>query len=135
MDKDPMSSYEDYIEEIEESPVGEDCKDAAIDALAFVQALHTMFKDNGVNLPVDPDVSYLENVIDGIMGELAAASLFLSEDSFQQVPNMLRKISSGFPQNPDEEVPTVIAKGFSRLADRIEATRVQVGQMKELLTN
>jgi hypothetical protein len=88
-----------------------------------------------VDLPIEPDVSSLEDVIDGVIGELAAASIFLSEDSFKRVPNMLRVVSSSFTQNAGEEVPTVITKGFSRLADRIEATRVQGTQMKELVTN
>jgi hypothetical protein len=133
-----MSNYEDYIEEVEAEGLdglSEDCIVAAADALAFVQALHTMFKDNGVDLPIEPDVSSLEDVIDGVIGELAAASIFLSEDSFKRVPNMLRVVSSSFTQNAGEEVPTVITKGFSRLADRIEATRVQGTQMKELVTN
>ena len=133
-----MSKYEDYIDEVEGSDVDDitaECAAAASDALAFVQALHTMFKDNGVNLPIEPDVSSLEDVIDGVIGELAAASIFLSEESFENVPNMLRVVSSSFPQNAGEEVPTVITKGFSRLADRIEATRVQATQMKELVTN
>jgi hypothetical protein len=131
-----MSKYESYIEEVEESEeLSEDCAAEAADALAFVQALHTMFKDNGVDLPDTPDVSDLENVIDGVIGELAAASIFLSEASFDAVPNMLRTVSSSFTQNDGEEVPTVITKGFSRLADRIEATKVQATQMKELVTN
>jgi hypothetical protein len=131
-----MSKYETYIEEVEsDKPLSADCSVEAADALAFVQALHTMFKDNGVNLPEDPDVVDLEHVIDGLMGELAAACLFLSEDSFKAVPNMLRTLSSGFTQHVGEEVPTVITKGFSRFADRIEATKVQTTQMKELVTN
>lgn len=133
-----MCKYEDYIEEIEDvgdQVLGDECISASTDALSFVQALHTMFKDNGVNLSNDPDVTDLENVIDGVLGELAAACIFLSEPSFNNVPNMLRTISSSFLQKDGEEVPTVITKGFSRLADRIEATRVQAVQMKDLVTN
>lgn len=130
-----MSKFEDYIDELEDGhEVSADAYDAAADSLAFVLALHKMFKDNGVDLPEDPDVTYLENVIDGLYGELAAASLFLSEECFKNVPSMLRGISSAFTQEPGEEVPTVITKGYSRLADRIEATRVQQQQMKELLS-
>lgn len=130
-----MSKYETYIDEVESGDeLSELCVEKASDALAFVQALHTMFQDNGVDLPAEPDVDSLENVIDGILGELSAACIFLSEDSFDAVPDMLRKISSSFTQNIGEEVPTVITKGFSRLADRIKATRVQGQQMEELIS-
>jgi hypothetical protein len=130
-----MSDYEKYLEELENGDeVSEDALDAASEAVAFVLALHTMFKDNGVEVTEEPSVSGLENIIDGIVGELAAASIFLSEDCFKSAPKMLRTISSAFTQKDGEEVPTVITKGFSRLADRIEATRVQQWQMKDLLS-
>jgi hypothetical protein len=128
-----MLEYEKYMDEMESDRLPtEEAGDAGVDAMAFVLALHTMFRDNGVDLPEEPSVDYLEHVIDGMMGELSAASLFLSEESFAGVPKMLRTVSSQFTQNCGEEVPTVITKGFSRLADRIEATKVQATQMKEL---
>lgn len=127
--------YESYISELENSPEPTDLAlEAGADAMAFVLALHTMFKDNGVSLPEDPSVECLENIIDNIMGELSAASLFLAEDAFNGVPKMLRTVSSGFTQDLGKEVPTVITKGFSRLADRIEATKVQGQQMRELVS-
>jgi hypothetical protein len=46
---------------------------------------------------------------------------------------MLRKIGEAFSQMPGQEVPTVIVRSYNRLANRIEATRVQQQQMKELL--
>lgn len=129
-----MLQYEQYLEELENAEdVSEEALDTATDALAFVLALHTMFRDNGVDLTEEPSISQLENIIDGILGELAAASIFLSEDCYKSVPKMLRTISSSFAQKKGEEVPTVITKGFSRLADRIEATRVQQRQMKDLV--
>lgn len=130
-----MSQYETYLEQLEAGEdVSEEALDAATESLAFVTALHSVFRDNGYDLPENPDVSTLEHILDGMMGELAAASLFLSEKSFQRVPEMLRTISKAFTQEPGAEVPTVIVKGYNRLADRIEATRVQQQQMKELLS-
>lgn len=133
-----MLEYEKYMDEVDAvdddaSEASSDALDAGVDAMAFVLALHTMFKDNGVDLPEEPSVDALENIIDNIMGELSAASLFLAEKSFESVPKMLRTVSSQFTQSLGEEVPTVITKGFSRLADRIDATKVQGQQMKELV--
>lgn len=132
-----MSNYDTYLEELSDTETADpssDAIEAAADAMGFVLALHNMFRDNGYDLPEEPDVSDLENVFDGMMGELAAACLFLSEDSFSNVPSMLRAISRSFAalQVPGTEVPTVITKGYERLANRIEATRVQKQQMKEL---
>lgn len=128
-----MSKYETYIEELESDSASEDALEAASDCLAFVASLYSVFRQNGYDVPEEPDLSVLEAMIDGMSGELAAASLFLSEDSFKDVPAMLRHISENFPQVDGQEVPQVITKGFSRLANRIDATRVQQQQMKELL--
>jgi hypothetical protein len=95
-----------------------------------------MFRENGYDMPEDPEVSLLENAVDGMVGELSAASFFLSEDSFANAPELLRGISSAFAitqSNSKTVVPTVVVKGYARLANRIEATRVQKQQMKELL--
>lgn len=129
-----MSNFEAYIEELEghETPSSE-ALDAASDCLAFVASLYSVFRENGYDVPEEPDLAVLEAMIDGMSGELAAASLFLSEDSFKEVPGILRHISENFPQVQGQEVPPVITKGFSRLANRIDATRVQQQQMKELL--
>jgi len=128
-----MSKYETYIEELESpATASDDALEAASDCLAFVESLYRVFRENGYDLPEEPELSAVESILDGMMGELAAASLFLSEDSFKAVPQMLRKIGEAFSQLPGEEVPTVIIRGYTRLANRIEATRVQQAQMKEL---
>lgn len=130
-----MSKYETYMEELEahETP-SSNALEAAVDCVGFVTSLHSVFKDNGYDLGEEPDVSSLENILDSMFSELAAASLFLSEDSFQQVPTMLRTIGKAFANTAGgDEVPSVIIEGYNRLADRIEATRVQQQQMKELL--
>lgn len=131
-----MSNYDTYIEEIDAGVLSEEALEASADALGFVQALHNMFRENGYDMPEDPEVSLLENAVDGMVGELSAASFFLSEDSFANAPELLRGISRAFSitqSNPKTVVPTVVVKGYDRLANRIEATRVQKQQMKELL--
>jgi hypothetical protein len=48
---------------------------------------------------------------------------------------MLRTIAKAFEgtAKPGEEVPQVIINGYNSLAARIEATRVQTQQMKDLV--
>ena len=129
-----MSKLETYMEELENGEnISDDALEAASDSLAFVESLYSVFRDNGYDIPEEPDLSVLEAIIDGIHGELAAASLFLSEDSFKGVPDILRHIGENFPAAHGQEVPAVITRGFTRLANRIEATRVQQQQMKDLL--
>lgn len=131
-----MSKYETYLEELDAGvDVSSDALEAATDSLAFVTSLHTVFCESGYDLGDEPDVSMLEKVIDTLAGELAAASLFLAEDSFTAVPQMLRAIAQAFVDTakPGEEVPPVIINGYNSLAARIEATRVQTQQMKDLV--
>jgi hypothetical protein len=134
-----MSKYETYLEELDSITVEDqqhgEALEAATDALAFVQALHTAFSESGYDLGEEPDTSKLEQVMDIMAGELAAASLFLAEDSFENVPKMLRTIAKAFEATgkPGEEIPTVIINGYNSLAARIEATRVQTQQMKDLV--
>jgi hypothetical protein len=134
-----MSKYETYLEELdaagEAGAIPEEALEAAVDSLAFVQALHTAFCESGYDLGEEPDTSKLESVMDIMAGELAAASLFLAEDSFENVPKMLRTIAKAFEATgkPGEEVPQVIINGYNSLAARIEATRVQTQQMKDLV--
>jgi hypothetical protein len=131
-----MSKYETYLEELDSDDTpSSDAMEAATDALAFVSALHTAFSESGYDLGEEPDTSKLEAVMDIMAGELAAASLFLAEDSFENVPKMLRTIAKAFEATgkPGEEIPTVIINGYNSLAARIEATRVQTQQMKDLV--
>ena len=131
-----MSKYDIYLEELQDGDsVSDDALEAAADALAFTTALHNVFRENGYDLPENPDMASLEVVLDMMMGELSAACIFLSEDSFIQVPHMLRTIAKAFEATAGgEEVPTVIVNGYNRLANRIDATRVQQQQMKDLVT-
>lgn len=107
-----------------EVPLSSDAAEMGADALAFVQALHSMFRDNGMTSKDQPDLNELENLIDALHGELAAACIFLSEPSFSRVPDMLRIVAKQL--NKSEEVPLVVVKGYERLAKRIEATRMNM---------
>jgi len=130
-------NYEEKIAHIEGcvSPF-EDILDEATEAMSFVYNLNKALRDHGAgHLPEDPDLDQLGNALDSVFGELAAVSLFLAEDTFKKVPDMLRGIASGFEKEDvsftDEEgvtgpsVPPVVVNGFRQLAKRIEAARKQ----------
>lgn len=114
--------------------ISQEALDAGADALAFAQSLWDLFGDQGsVNKDSDIDYGKLENLIDGIHGELAAACVFLSEDSFEKVPDMLRLIAAAVERDPSKSVPKVVIEGYRRLATRIEATRANIRTAKKLL--
>ena len=117
--------YDSAIEQLETGTPTQEALETAADALAFVQGLHQMFADNGMTTKDHPDLNELENLVDAIHGELAAACIFLSEPSFSRAPDMLRAIATKLQATPDE-VPAVVVKGYTRLAKRIENTRVQL---------
>ena len=127
-----MSKFEEYLDQVESGEaLSETAREAASDAMAFCLALHDALRENGYTGDDEPSIEFLEGTIDGLLGELAAASIFLSERSFQQVPKMLRV--TGAKLDKENIVPNVVSSGFVRLANRIEATRVQQAQAAELL--
>lgn len=136
--------YEDYIAEFEDAQLPSDeALEAAEDAMSFVLMLHTLLRENGANLSEEPNVDELGNVIDGVFGELAAASIFLSEKVFQRVPKMLRGIADAIEtadvdfEDPNGEigpsVPPSVIRGYRDLAKRIEVARVQKAELFETL--
>lgn len=135
-----MSKYEEYIGELESTIVpSDDALEAATEALAFVENLNALLRENGAELPEEPNVDKIGTVLDGVFGELAAASIFLSEKAFSRVPEMLRVIAKQFESedvdftDPDghtgPSVPSVVVSGFTQLADRIEHSRRQRAQL------
>ncbi len=129
-----MASYEDHIEILQNAEgLPSETAEAAGDAIAFVAALHGLFVDQGVlNDEAEIDVNVLENLTDAYHGELAAAALLLSEDSFTGMPELLRGTARSMPDD-EGVVPVVVKKGFERLANRIEQTRRMKAEMAKVL--
>jgi hypothetical protein len=115
---------EQAIDELSSAKPSAEAAEMGADALAFVQSLHSMFRDNRMTTSEQPDLNELENLIDALHGELAAACIFLSEPSFARVPDMLRVVAKQLDKSQD--VPVVVSKGYERLAKRIEATRLNM---------
>ncbi len=131
-----MNSYEDLIFELESSiEPSADAVDYGAEAMSFVLSLHNLFLSNGMDIGEVPDVAILEKIIESMYGELGAAALFLSENSFSNVPTMLRGIAENIEKLDEEftddqgvtskSVPSEIVHGFKNLAKRIEATKQQ----------
>lgn len=133
-----MSEFEKCVETLEgdwpRNNTEQEARDKALDALAFVESLHQLFKDTGMTTSEEPDVNELENLIDALYGELGAAVLFLCEPSFSRVPDMLRGIGKNMEKLEDSNnvIPPTIVKGFSRIAKRIENTRQNQQQMAKV---
>lgn len=142
-------SYEDMIDELErghssetlsESSLGPeihaDTMETAAEAMSFVLSLHRMFIDQGARLEDTPDVNILESLIDAYNGELAAACMFFTDPRMANVPDILRGTAATLQEaqeDGEDSVPTVIIKGYERLANRIENTRVQLMDMSRVL--
>jgi len=127
-------NFEEAAKQIEEErDPADEAREKALDAIAFVESLHQMFKDNGMTTKEEADVDELENLIDALHGELGAAVLFLCEPVFARVPDMMRVVSKRMEKESD--VPVVIAKGFDRVAKRIENTRVKMQQVVPLTSD
>jgi hypothetical protein len=136
--------YEDLIAEIDQSGnPNEEAKEAATDAMALVLSLHNVFKENGVDLPEEPDCALLDSYIDSVQYELVAACLFLSETGNEHIPKLLRGISKSIETmdtnfedvegSVGPSVPVALKTGFDRLARRIEATKAQKAHMAKVL--
>lgn len=116
-------NYSKIIESLESPSPSKEALEYAADAVAFAQALHQMFSDTGMTTKENPDLDELENLVDALSGELAAACIFLAEPSFTRVPDMLRVVSDKLALTKDSGLPKVVILGYSRLAKRIENTR------------
>lgn len=119
----PLTKFEEYRERLDKLEVcsqdGE-AIDKAGDALAFVEALWAAM---GQPTSEEPDLAKMEVLYDAYQGELAAAAMFLSENTFARVPDMFRAISTQLETVNDGSVPAVMVKGYRRFAARIEHTR------------
>ncbi len=105
------------------------------EALSLFITFHSLMQQGGVSVGDEMSSDDMVQFFDSSLGELCAACIFLSEDVFEQAPKILRSIPSAIDKvdvdfKDDQgvsgpSVPNVVKNGFSRLADRIEATKVQ----------
>lgn len=129
---------------IDGHPVGTDravvleALDAAQDALAFSQALWDLFADQVLHSDgAEPDYAKMENIVDALNGELAAAVLFINSLNID-AEKLLMKNADLLDRYKHEDldgggsgsaagaaaVPHVIIEGNRRLAKRIKNTKV-----------
>lgn len=103
----------------------------AADSLAFAAALHDMFFSTGVVGP-DQSLNKLQSAIDGHLGELAAAAIFLSNLSTEvDVVKALQGIHTNLTQEGGN-TPSFVVEGYSRLAKRIQALKA-VREVREVV--
>ena len=115
---------------LEEDALSEEEVEVTCNALSFCAALNQMFIDNGMlEDSEEVDFDQMENLIDALLGELAAACMLLG--TFKDVPSLLRGTAKDLRDKNIPEVPQVIIKGYERLASRIERTTNALVEMKE----
>ena len=109
----------------------ENALNTAADCLAFCKSLFDTFQLNGMlDKDASFDPSHMENLIDALVGELSAAVLYLKgQPPGREVIDKLHAISIDIHQHnslakEEDRVPHTIKAGFSRLADRIESTKL-----------
>lgn len=137
-----MKLFEEYIEELEaiasdtSDPAKLDALEAAQDALAWSQALWDLFSDQHLHRDGDtPDFCKMENLVDALNGELAAAVLFLNsldisaEEHLRKNASLLASRQSAGDEAA-QAVPKVIIDGNRRLAKRIENTKIVLAAQK-----
>lgn len=104
--------------------------EAAQDALAFSQSLWDLFADQALhNDGDDPNYDKMENIIDAINGELAAAVLFINslnidaERALKANADLLEEYRES-DKDGASAVPMVVIEGNRRLATRVKNTKV-----------
>jgi hypothetical protein len=132
-----MPDFEQHAQELERVEVPEGhpeigvALEASKDALTFVQSLHNAFMMQGVEVPDEPDIHRLENLVDAYFCELAAATMLLSNTD--ESVERLRKIAGELNDqvNKGANVDNQAIQGFVKLADRIEATQAVMRRVME----
>jgi len=122
-------THDELVDSLASESPSKEALEHASDAVSFVQTLHNMFSANQMTTSSEPDLNELENLIDSVYGELAAACIFLSEQSFARVPDILRVVEQKIEAEGAGIVHPVVTKGYGRLATRIENTRVAMQQL------
>ncbi len=96
----------------------------AEDALTFTKSLWNLMKDQGLQSDSDiPDIQLMEKVIDRIYGELGAASLMFTDESFKGLPALFKGTAHRLSLHTGEDAPPPeIIEGFRDFAIRLENT-------------
>ncbi len=127
-------TFEEAIEVLENSDVKDprflEALDLAADSLAFASALHTMFHNAGA-LSEEEDLNSLQTAIDGHLGELAAAAIFLSKITSLDVPKALQGVHANLT-GEGGNTPSFVIEGYARLAKRIQALKA-VREIREVV--
>ncbi len=100
------------------------------ESIAFSQALWDLFRDQALHTDDgSPDYNKMENLVDAINGELAAAVLFLCRSDVDTARALVLTADNLEKMrmetvNEADNVPQVIIEGNRRLAQRIQNTKV-----------
>ena len=104
------------------------------DSITLSKGLWDLLKLHGLNHPSDiPDIAVMEKTIDRVYGELAAATLLLSENAFPGIHKIAKGTAISLEMKNDPTVPKEIIQGFKDLAIRLENAIETKKQAQETL--
>lgn len=123
-----VEEFSTYINELEASEdISDEALEASADALAFAQSLWDLFRANGLVVESDkPNFATMEKVIDLLYGELHAVTVFFSEDSFSQLPEVFDGVAHKLEeaqQAAGGHIPPEVIRGNRDFATRLRNAR------------
>jgi len=115
-----MDALQELLED-EVDPVIQEALEKALDAMGTVGSLWNLFRSNGgMDIPEEPDGNLLENTVDAYFCELLAATQFLAQKEFGDMPKLIRNTGVKIDEKFSGAMPRPVIKGYGRLAARIE---------------
>lgn len=113
------------LDTIEAAGFSEDDREILCDCVGFVQGFHDLLADYGMIPANHVDVDKLESAYTALLGENAAAAIFLAARVSKSADVLMRTYEE-LKDNP--ESPPIVVSGYKNLANRVLKTR------KELMT-
>ena len=100
-------------------------KEILSDCIGFVQGFHDLLKDYGMLSNTDVDVAKLEAAYEAILGENAAASIYLASRD-PKAPKVLMDTHNDLIGN--DGAPAIVVNGYKNLSKRVENTRKKLSE-------
>lgn len=94
------------------------------DSVSFTKALWDLLKTNGLNHPSDiPDIQVMEQAIDRMYGELAAACMMFTDSAYNKLPLLFYGTHKKLKAANHPDVPSQMVQGFHDFGVRLENTQ------------
>ncbi len=103
------------------------------DSVTFTKALWDLLKTQGLDHPSDiPDIQVMEQVIDRMYGELAAACMMFTDNAYAKLPLLFYGAHKKLVNENHPAIPKQLVQGFHDFGTRLENTQKTKAMFKEL---